>query len=681
MNPKSKLILLILSTLLMVSPAWSETGTPATNHSKSEIMLWHWVSTEAIDKLNNSAAEGNQSNAPLTEEVHIGNYLVTAPTGIAFVVNDAAAFVMDFAGVDERPGLAAPDDSFHQADGDITIQWGRTGDAVVALLTCSKPASVKLQLSRESWPGFLSSFTPSNSGVTGEAELKNGRKLTWRLETRPSPSSIAETEVSVVVAPDAPVRIVAGFGELPSFDKVDDLLTAAQKRYLARRPVASGGWGDFVGAIPDNLNNSRIYSSDDRVVFHTVGRAWAQGKPNNAPLFCWDSFFNGLLASLDDPQTGRQTVRSILAWATPEGFVPNFAHWDHNPDRYPSRMCQVRSQPPVGALCVWKMHQRWPDLEFLREVYPKLARWHAWWLKARDGNHDGLLEWGSNGQGAFEAIFETGWDDTPAFEGAKMVGNTLNVNAVDLNSLYTMDAEYLVLIADAIGAHDEAATYRRECTEMIRRINDKLWNEELGIYCSRLWDEEGKPGAFLTRLTPMNFYPLMAGVADQPRAQRVLKIMTDPKKFWGKWILPTLPYDDPLWPKQDYWKGKVWAPVNYLVFQGLKRYASPELQEEFARKSVEIFMRNWTARHVCGENFLSTTGDESSDPHYTWGALMCLVGLEAIVDIDNNGQIKTGRGFKEDIELSNIPIQGQLRRITVKNGRVDIQSANKPQPK
>lgn len=610
-------------------------------------------------------------------KVLVGNYLVTAPTGIAFIVNDEAAFVMDFAGVNERPGLAAPDDSFHQVEGDVTIEWGRTGDAIVARMTCSEPTNVRIRLSRESWPGFISRFASANSGVTGEADLKDGRKLTWRLETRPRPLSVTETEVSLAVAPNAPAHFVAGLGGLPSFDTVDDLLTTAKNRYLARRPVAAGDWDDFVGAIAENLNNSRIYSSDDRVVAHTVSRAWAEGKPNNAPLFCWDSFFNGLLASLDDPRTGRQTIRSILSWAAPQGFVPNFAHWDRNPSRYPNRICSVRSQPPVGALCVWKMHQRWPGLDFLQEVYPKLAKWHAWWFAARDGNHDGLLEWGSDGQDAFEANYETGWDDTPAFEGAKMAGNTLNANAVDLNSLYTMDAEYLALIADALGARDDALAYRRERTAMIRRINDRLWNEELGVYCSRYWDEGGKPGAFLTRLTPMNFYPLIAGAADQPRAERVLKLMTDPKKFWGRWVIPTLPYDDPLWPKQDYWRGKVWAPVNYLVFQGLKRYASPELQAEFARKSVEIFMRNWTARRVCGENFLSTTGDQSSDPHYTWGALMCLVGLESIVDLDNDGRIKTGRGLKENLELNNIPIGGQLRRISVANGRVDVQ----PQPK
>ena len=36
-------------------------------------------------------------------------------------------------------------------------------------------------------------------------------------------------------------------------------------------------------------------------------------------------------------------------------------------------------------------------------AYPRLKKWHEWWLRDRgdgqswrDGNHDGLLEWGSD---------------------------------------------------------------------------------------------------------------------------------------------------------------------------------------------------------------------------------------------------------------------------------------------
>ncbi len=77
--------------------------------------------------------------------------------------------------------------------------------------------------------------------------------------------------------------------------------------------------------------------------------------------------------------------------------MPNFGHWNGGAS-------MDRSQPPVGSLCVWKMHQRHPDdHEFLAEVYPKLVLWHDWWPKYRNNKKDGLLEWGDNTSGFFQA--------------------------------------------------------------------------------------------------------------------------------------------------------------------------------------------------------------------------------------------------------------------------------------
>jgi hypothetical protein len=70
-------------------------------------------------------------------------------------------------------------------------------------------------------------------------------------------------------------------------------------------------------------------------------------------------------------------------------------------------------------------------------------------------------------------------------------------------------------------------------------------------------------------------------------------------------------------------------------------------------------MNNWTRSGVCGENYLSTTGGQSSDPHYTWGALLCLIGLESVVDVDDDGQVVlNGTGMKT-LDLKNIPLLGK----------------------
>ena len=125
-------------------------------------------------------------------------------------------------------------------------------------------------------------------------------------------------------------------------------------------------------------------------------------------------------------------------------------------------------------------------------------------------------------------------------------------------------------------------------------------------------------GAFLTRLTPMNFYPLSAGAPDPDRARRAMSVLTDPKRFWGTYLLPTVSYDDPDYHQQEYWRGDVWGPPNYLVWLGIRRYGSPEQATEFADRGRALFMRNWMAEGICSENFHSDTGEHGGDSHYTW---------------------------------------------------------------
>jgi hypothetical protein len=622
---------------------------------------------------------GGQANMAKPPTVRINNGFVQTPLGIAFIVNNQAGFVLDVGdetqrftgpgwGLGSQPGRAAPDDSFHHYvfhSGDASVQWewGRVSDAIVGRLQGDHATAITFKMLDKTWPGFESAYQPASDGVTGEAALDGENKVIWRMSISPAPTENNGRLMLVPLEPGKPMRLVAGIGPLPAMDQVDGLLDHAEQVYLAGRPAATGPWGDFLGAIEDNLNNSRVYSTDNQMLAYTVARNWAAG-PNRAPYFCWDSFFNGLLGSLFDPETAKNTVRALLSFQTADGLVPNYAHWSGTQ----GIASTDRSQPPVGSMCVWKMYQRQPNTAFLREVYPKLVKWHAWWLQARDGNHDGLLEWGSDGVGWQGARWESGWDDTPAFRGADMVGSNMNANAVGLNSLWSMDAEYLALIADELGKRTEAARFRSQHEQMNERINRVLWNQDLGLYCTRLWN-----GKYLIRLTPLNFYPLACGAPDAEHARQVLKVLTDPKKFWGQWMLPTLPYDDPLWKEQRYWHGTVWAPVNYLVFQGLKRYAPAAVQREFAQRSVELFMPNWTEAGSCGENFLSTNGQVGGNRHYTWGALMCLVGLESIVDLNSDGSIVTRNDWDQNFQLKNIPLGGKRYHVTTKNGHTSVE--------
>lgn len=629
--------------------------------------------------------------------VRVGHICATLPTGMAMVVNDRAGMLIepqystrpqDVAFV--PPGTTAPDASYLQTKfihqgANITLTWGKSGtDAIIATFDTNQAVEIGLRMKR-SWQDFPSTWWPVSGGVDGY--LVNGPNgyLSASVRTSPAPIRVdgnhaGEVTLVVQLTPGNPLRLVAGVGELPGFDGIAGALAAAEENYARSRITATGDWGGFPQAIADVMNFSRTYSTFDHASAHIVGRGWwiygnNGNNPDLGPYFCWDAFFNGNLAVLEDPEGARETIRTVLAYQMPDGFVANFARWEIEQDGAKNFCSSDRSQPPVGAMSVWKMHERWPDTAFLNEIYPKLVRWHQWWPTARDGNNNGLLEWGS-AKGTFEfARLETGWDDTPHFNGAPMVGTQMAADAVDLNALYSMDAFYLSKIAAALGKTDEAQQFLTAHQTINQRINDELWNESLGLYCSRLWsDHRGGGAGFLTRITPMNFYPLGCAAPDNTRAQTVLQYLYNPDKFWGQWILPTLPYDDPEWSTQHYWKGQIWAPANWLVWQGVKRYAEPAQRAEFVRRSMNLFMSNWNAYRQSPENYRSDTGLRGDHPNYTWGALLALIGVEALCDVDENQMPLPNNqsGITETITLNNIPFGGHLYRIKARGGVVTV---------
>ena len=775
------------------------------------------------------------------QDVKVGNYFVSAPQGIAIIVDDAAAFVMDPVCDEENmksrysesdpaltpPGVSSPDFTFsrvtcHHDGASIRFTWGRSGNAgVVGMLETDRKVSLTLRLPGRTWPHFHTAYTATSDGLTGYGVEAVGKFVPFAFRSNPAPAFIRanttfHAEIVFNLDPRVPTHFVAGVGSLPALDSVAPTLAAAEKRYASLRISAEGDWGDFLGAIADNLNNARLYSSDNKRVAHAIGRGWWMGKdPDLSPYFVWDYFFDGLLSSLEDPANGRNTVRAVLSFQTPDGRVPSFSHWGGEDDTYNTLH---RSMPPIGSLAVWRMHEHHPDAAFLSEVYPRLVRWHEWWMKARDGNHNGLLEWGSEQHYWQGAQFETGWDDNVAFENTMLVGNTMNADAVDLSSLWSIDAEFLARIAKALGKVDDALRFESERDRMNKRINHRLWNDEMGIYCSRFWEvpsvpgatidpqsvfksgfelhfysdpsllnevaqvheqklafdwgesspaenvpalswsarvsaeftapesgtyrvavggdeyvrisiggkpvtnlmvdnreqrvtdwraesgktypidieyhrkpggkselhlnvyqlEPGKPGSdWITRLTPMNFYPLSAGAADRVRAERTLSWMYREDKFWLPWILPTVTKDDPVWHEQVYWHGHIWAPANYIVWLGMQKYADGEHKAEFARRSVSLFMRNWNERRVNCENYNSTDGTCGDEPHYSWGALLNLIGLEELASSGPDFQPVTTKhaSLKEHIILHNVPFGGQLFTVEARDGIVTATSA------
>ncbi|MFN8009285.1 MAG: hypothetical protein U0V70_20115 [Terriglobia bacterium] len=293
--------------------------------------------------------------------------------------------------------------------------------------------------------------------------------------------------------------------------KIDARLDQNGEAYARRRPTVKGLFEGAPEAIGNNLFWSGLYAPPYDLIFPNVTRAWAYNF-GGWVVFEWDNFFNALLTSLEDPSQTLAGIRADLLGQTPSGFIPNcVAANSTTPDR---------SQPPVGSYCVWKIYQKYRDREMLEWAYPRLKQWHEWWLKDRgdgqpwrDGNRDGLLEWGSD-RGSGDSLshrgiskapkWESGMDDSPMYDDVEYDERTYTMKMADvgLNSLYALDAECLAKMALELGKDEDCRRLMADYERMKRLVNEKLWNEKDGIYENRFWNGDF-PVGFPHQLLPI----------------------------------------------------------------------------------------------------------------------------------------------------------------------------------
>jgi len=366
------------------------------------------------------------------------------------------------------------------------------------------------------------------------------------------------------------------------------------------------------------------------ITYVPAGRVWIW---STWTVFEWDGFFNALLASVENRDLACSMIDALLYGQMTNGNIPNNANDPTGPTS------TDRSQPQVGIYSVWKMYLLFGrDVRFLSRVYPALVKWHDWWLAdggtgnpRRDGNRDGLLEWGSDGGGMQEAKFESGMDDCPLYDDAEFVPETwtMNLNSVDCSSLYALDAMCLARMAHELDKPDDEAKYLAEYERMKSLINEHLWCEEEGMYLDRYWD-----GRFSRHMGCATFYPLIARVATPERARRMMDKLNDPEYFRGEWMIPTIARCDPAWKDQFYWRGTVWPPTNYLAYEGIKDYGFDEEAAMVAESGADLFLENWKTSGTCRENYRSDTGEGGGQRYQSWGPLFSLVALQEFADVD-----------------------------------------------
>lgn len=409
-------------------------------------------------------------------------------------------------------------------------------------------------------------------------------------------------------------------------DRARDALTHHAAQY--------GEQAELYEAFQTCLAWDTIYDFERQAVISPVSRLWncAGGGP---VLFDWDTYFAAYLAAIDHPDLAFANSIEVTRPVRACGFVPNYANGN-------TSYSYDRSQPPVGAMIVWEVYRHHPQRWYLEEVYDDLLTWNRWWPDHRCAQGDYLC-WGSSPHEPcgrwipnanevnqrFGGALESGLDNSPMYDDTPFDADQhiLLLADVGLMGLYIRDCRALARIAEELGRTEEAEELRARA-ERFGSALQTLWDEETGLFLNKRLDT----GAFEHRLSPTHFYPLLSGVPTLAQAERMVnEHLLNPEEFWGEWVIPSIARNDPTYVEQNYWRGPIWGPMNFLVYLGLCNYDLPDARARLAERSAALLLNEWRQRRLVRENYSpeNGTGDSKgqSDPFYHWGGLLGMIAL------------------------------------------------------
>jgi mannosylglycerate hydrolase MGH1-like protein len=254
-------------------------------------------------------------------------------------------------------------------------------------------------------------------------------------------------------------------------------------------PIASIASSDPLAAARDIVAWNTVWDRKNRRPYTSCSRNWDLSKFGGFGIWLTDTAVSALLHSLFGAAQARENLEALLAGQTEHG---NFPCLLTGKDSW-----RDRSQPPIVSLIVWQIYQRTGSRELVERAYGPLLRNHQWWWSTRDGNGDGLLEYGSSpvGDGLYvgtklAAKNESFMDNSPVHDEARWIeeARTLDSADVGLNSLIAFDAEMLACLASVLGREQEATTHRARAREHASRLQSHFWDESRGIFANRLWD-------------------------------------------------------------------------------------------------------------------------------------------------------------------------------------------------
>ena len=383
----------------------------------------------------------------------------------------------------------------------------------------------------------------------------------------------------------------------------------------------------------------------------------------------WDSGFVAMgWATFDEPRAF-QEIERLLEGQWESGLVPQIVFHAPSDDYFPgpdvwgihrTPPTSGITQPPILAVAARQIWERAKDRTSAdartAAIYPKLLAYHRWWASARDPERTGLVttlhpwETGMDNSPAWDAALarvptqtvtpirrrdtthvdasmrprgeeyqrfihlvdcfrDVGWDD------ARMVRvSPFRVADIATNAILLRAERDLLVLAGRFGSAAEQSEIAGRIERMERAIGG-LWHQPRGIFVSR----DLISGAAIDLATSAGLLPLFGGGVP---AERV-RTLTETLRRWGQSVphlVPSTAPDDPCFEPRRYWRGPIWAVVNWMIAEGLSDCGERDLAQTICTDTKALIDAGGFS-----EYFDPLTGEGIGGGRFSWTAAVALM--------------------------------------------------------
>ena len=355
-----------------------------------------------------------------------------------------------------------------------------------------------------------------------------------------------------------------------------------------------------------NTFMSNMYPADSDFLWSPY-RCISPGKGGFPGVWNWDTAFHAIGVSRWNTEIAKENIIGFFKFQKENGMLPDVI--------FESGACvDTLSKPPVFAWATKIVYERDDDIEFLKEIYPKLVANTAWWENERSS--DGLFYYDASEPERDDYLqrvkWESGWDNSVRWD-----KGITEYWAIDLNCFMVMCYDSLKFLSNELGNSEDATKWRNKSKELKLLINEKMWCKD-GYYSdvNRYTEEISEV------LSPASFMPLYIGIASKEQAECMRIIAEDKNKFNHK--MPTVSFDNPEY-SNDYWRGLTWLNVAYCAAKGLKNYGY-SVADKIKENILDMC---YNEKRGIFENYDSITGEGHGCEHFSWS---CVFIIEFVLD-------------------------------------------------